>query len=103
MDELISRDAALACFKPDFKCPLWHFTGIRVALENVPTVDAVPVVRCKDCVCRTMWNDKLICSRISGVVDGYYHGGIDVVKPDDYCSYGKRQTAKPLDAKMNGA
>ena len=69
-------------------------------LRKQPTIDAVPVVRCKECVCSSRLDDQLICSRISEVMDGYYHGTVDVVKPDDYCSHGIRETAKPLDVKM---
>ena len=68
--------------------------------SNALTIDAVPVVRCKECVCCSRWNDQLVCSRISEVMDGYYHGTVDVVKPDDYCSHGIRETAKPIDVKM---
>ena len=71
-------------------------------IENAPTVDAVEVVRCKDCVCVSVWNDELVCSRIANVMDGYYHGTVDVVKPDDYCSYGIQRKAKPCNVKMDG-
>lgn len=54
------------------------------------------LVRCKDCVCSSMCDDQLICSRIADVMDGYYRGTAEVVKPDDYCSHGIRQKAKPL-------
>ena len=69
-------------------------------IASAPTIDAVPVVRCKECVCSSRLDDQLVCSRISEVMDGYYHGTVDVVKPDDYCSHGIRETAKPLDVKM---
>lgn len=59
-------------------------------------VEAEPVVRCKDCVCSSMLGNTLICERISNVMDGYYHGTVDVVKPDDFCSYGVRQKAKAI-------
>lgn len=62
--------------------------AVRAKISVAPSVDAVPVVRCGECVCCSLWNDQLICSRISDVMDGYYHGTIDVVKPDDYCSHG---------------
>lgn len=54
-------------------------------LKNAPTVDAVPVVRCKDCnMCK--------------IVE-YYGGGEKRVcrlfdrsmLPDDFCSYGERK------------
>ena len=69
-------------------------------VRDALTIDAVPVVRCKECVCSSRLDDQLVCSRISEVMDGYYHGTVDVVKPDDYCSHGIRETAKPIDVKM---
>jgi hypothetical protein len=102
MSDMISRSELLKLFPVDMENPLWHFTGIRAAIEAAPTIDAVPVVRCKDCVCVSGLNDDLICSRIRDVMDGYYHGTVDIVKPDDYCSYGKRRVAKCKGAVENG-
>lgn len=65
--------------------------------------DVEPVVRCKDCVCSLRLRDQLVCARISGGMDGYLYGSSDVVKPEDYCSFGIRQRAMPLDAKTDGA
>ena len=62
-------------------------------LDKQPTVDAEPV-RCDECVCCSMCDDQLICSRIADVMDGYYRGTVEVVNPDDYCSKGIRRTAK---------
>ena len=47
--DLISRRELLKLLPLDMENPLWHFTGIRAAIEAAPAVDAVPVVRCKDC------------------------------------------------------
>lgn len=62
-------------------------TGYEIhrVIDNAPTVDAVPVVRCKDCnMCK--------------IVE-YYGGGEKRVcrlfdrsmLPDDFCSYGERK------------
>ena len=57
--------------------------GCILELEEQPAVDAVEVVRCKDC--------------------GHYNGKACVTlpcnpivsrKPDDYCSYGRRRDVK---------
>lgn len=53
-----------------------------VCVATAPTIDAVPVVRCKDCVC--------------GIEDGWICGGPDLVPshptyPDAFCSYGERR------------
>ena len=51
-------------------------------IENAPTVDAVEVVRCKDCkhlgfkgLCDGVCNRKMV----------------GIVNPDDFCSYGERR------------
>ena len=45
-----------------------------------PTVDAVEVVRCKDCKRKNITEDGLMC-RIMCLY----------MKPDDFCSYGERE------------
>ena len=52
MSDMISRGELLKLFPVDMENPLWHFTGIRAAIEAAPTIAAVPVVRCKDCIYR---------------------------------------------------
>lgn len=74
---------------------------LEISDEALSAAGYEKVVRCKECVCCSRWNDQLVCSRISGVMDGYYHGTADVVKPDGYCSHGIRKTAKPIDARMD--
>ena len=53
-------------------------------IQNMPTVDAVPVVRCKDCVYwrEAVTNDKgfLICPA----------SGMEITE-SDFCSYGERE------------
>ena len=62
-------------------------TDIYSAIENAPTVDAVEVVRCKDCKHyhphnrSVKWNcKKNMCCR-SAIIS---------TPPDGYCSYGER-------------
>ena len=74
----------------------WYDNADRdeIALPIVaaaPTVDAVPVVRCKDCKhCRELNRKDL-------VEEAYADGVLwcmnqsDGVWPDDYCSYGERR------------
>lgn len=47
--DLISRDALLESFKRDFKPTLWEDKYIVQNIMSAPAVDAVEVVRCKDC------------------------------------------------------
>lgn len=62
-------------------CPLDEVSGV---IDEAPTVDAVPVVRCKGC----KWDrpdtllDKHWCSRLLGCME---------VRADDFCSYGERK------------
>jgi hypothetical protein len=58
-------------------------------LTYAPTVDAVEVCRCKDCI---HWYDKEeTCLKIysDGAVSPY---AWQFRKPDDFCSYGERRT-----------
>ena len=56
-------------------------------LLDAHTVDAVPVVRCKDC----LWyeNLPLICHLHSQFYDGGRYW--DMFRPDDFCSDGERK------------
>ena len=53
-------------------------------LANSPTVDAVEVVRCKDCKHRAIGDD--VCIHPNRIGDGYIE-----VKDDGFCSYGERK------------
>ena len=56
-------------------------------IDNAPTVDAVEVVRCKDCV------DCYAAKMRSGGIYFYQCLRNDIeVKQDDFCSYGERRT-----------
>ena len=81
---LIDADDALKRVKPyEPSDEEWIVTGgtalrlICKAIDNAPTVDAAPVVQCRDC-------DHLfgtLCA-VCGLLPR---------KPDDFCSYGKRK------------
>ena len=53
-------------------------------LEDMPTMDAVEIVRCKDCKHYEIHKPKVLenCER---------NGYIIPMKPDDFCSYGERK------------
>ena len=61
---------------------------LRYEIEKAPTIDAVPVVRCRDCMFR---------SGLTGVAPFMYHycqrgvGLSGEVKDDDYCPYGDKK------------
>lgn len=66
-----------------------------MAIDSLPAVDAVPVVRCGDCkrvYCRTYqdWQEPIYtCTHFRNK----WNTDFDMeVNPDDYCSYAKRRT-----------
>ena len=66
-------------------------SGVESVLEyaeQLPTVDAVPVVRCKEC--------KFIIDRDDGT-SGCYRNFMDSCKSDDFCSYGERRADNEAD------
>lgn len=77
---LIDADELLKYIQPEEMCS-------RFAVENALTVDAVPVIRCKDCKwykTNYSWNGKeyRIC-----VIDAYE----PVRQADDFCSRAERK------------
>ena len=70
------------CTKEDPVC------GSVMMVNELPTVDAVEVVRCKDCKYGFLTDDgSYSCDH----VDEYYGWGYRT-KADDFCSYGERRT-----------
>lgn len=63
------------------RCTFLSVEGIVAAINNSDTVDAVPVVRCKDC--KYYKPDEYECG-----CD--FAGGLPYVKAGDFCSYGER-------------
>ena len=64
----------------------YHLTNYAtLILREAPTVDAVEVVRCRECVGRPFWekghNDVPVC-----LLSGLY-----VKSEDDFCPYGERK------------
>ena len=68
----------------DFGGEFWDAAVLASDIKNAPTVDAVPVVRCKDCKHYEIHKPKVLenCER---------NGYIIPMKPDDFCSYGERK------------
>ena len=64
----------------------WAKENCLAEIDMAPTVDAVPVVRCKDCVNGTVFVNKQGAEYVDCVLDDY-----SVRKPTDYCSYGERK------------
>ena len=68
---------------PAAYCAGWN--GLIELIENAPTIDAVRVVRCRDCKFGD-WdsepNDAMVCMRTK---DGFWRSG------NDFCSFGERK------------
>ena len=72
----------------DFGGEFWDEAVLVSDIKNAPTVDAVPVVRCKDC--KHWHKDTVFCGYMpygeaSERVNWY---------ADDFCSYGERKEDK---------
>lgn len=70
---------------PAAYCAGWN--GLLGLIEKAPTVDAVVVTRCKDCIHCTRTTDR----DGSGLFCAIWGRGWHRVQPDDFCSYGERK------------
>ena len=82
---LINREALLSY------ADLWascgeHYTAedVIMMIKTAPTVDAVPVVRCKDCARCVPYKGVPICNKWRTFPE---------VESDDFCSYGEKEGA----------
>jgi hypothetical protein len=66
-------------------CPLDEVSGV---VDACPTVDAVPVVRCKDCV---YWDDDPDTYGADDGPKGKCMKSFETMYADDFCSYGERK------------
>ena len=55
-------------------------------IDKSPTIDAIPVVRCINCKYKGVLWRETICDHPNGM--------LHKVKPEDFCSYGKRKEDK---------
>ena len=85
---LINREVLLSFEKMDADlcatCGEHHTAeDVIMMIKTAPTVDAVPVVRCRECKWWQEDDDIGHCDNPDGL-DNY-------AKPDDFCSYGERE------------
>lgn len=68
-------------------CAGWN--GLIGMIENAPTIDAVEVVRCRDCKHRKKWKDEITwhCGNPE-----YGMATAVELQDDDFCSYGERRS-----------
>ena len=65
--------------------------AVKAVADAAPTVDAVPVVRCK--YCKHSYEgvaSRLMCGRCGRIINGIRVGG-NAVREDHFCSYGERR------------
>ena len=91
MARYINADEALRISKEGRFMWAYDLTDLEEFLTNVPSVDAVEVVRCKDCAkCELKVGGGYLCSRISFKWSGLMCGAVEV-KAGDFCSYGVKK------------
>ena len=76
----------------DLAAALGDVQTVRDILSDAPTIDAVPVVRCRDC----KWFNHYTMECESDDVATDHEGGASFsinFGPDDFCSYGQRKEA----------
>ena len=69
-------------------------TGLTIAknvIDNAPTVDAVEVVRCRDCKHHRTLRDRDMCAKNADMLNGR-EVGLRATRADDFCSRGERRT-----------
>ena len=93
---LINREALLSFEKMDADlcatCGEHHTAeDVIMMIKTAPTVDAVPVVRCSNCI---HWVTDDFGNRVCALFDVANSNGEPVsTKPDDFCSYGEKEGA----------
>lgn len=88
MGDLIDRSQAMMLLVGEAiaKYPRGFYYGLFAAaneIKELPAVDAVEVVRCKDCKHLRKDGAYIYCGRFHGMI---------VIRINDYCSYGERRT-----------
>ena len=63
-------------------------SGCMKHIDNAPTMNAVPVVRCKDCV---YWDDDPDTYGADDGPKGKCMKSFETMCADDFCSYGERK------------
>lgn len=103
MARLIDADNLIAEIKNQYCIGCDNYGGIRCRacwvddaiclIDDAPTVDAVEVVRCRDCKNYVKFESSLI----GEVMCCTGQGSVNIQKqPDDFCSYGERKDGDKL-------
>lgn len=109
--DLISRERLLDALGVAFKATdpkgekQLGYLNARLIARKIPSVDAVEVVRCKDCAHAGVIMNPSAAKRFDGAMnctlcrgdDGYGIYNTSIVYPDDYCSDGVRREGNAVD------
>ena len=76
----------------DFGRCMADLTSLKELLEDCTTVDAVEVVRCKDC--KFAYINSLSAKQEKALCNRHFNpdGNAAIMGADDFCSYGERRT-----------
>ena len=92
VDKLLYRKRKVMFFGLGQDDECWGFAVPVEEIDKAPTIDAVPVVRCRDC----KWFNHYTMECESDDVATDHEGGASFsinFGPDDFCSYGQRKEA----------
>ena len=81
-DELISRSALIAEYD---RVHVGAPGGARKLMQDAPAVEAVEVVRCKDCIHQRTTDGFYACHKFMG------ENVSIITNPNNYCSFGRRR------------
>ena len=98
MGECIEREATIKRIKEVYCVGCNSYSGVRCRacgtgdaidmIEDAPTVDAVVVTRCKDCV---HWDDDPDTYGADYGPKGKCMKSFETMRADDFCSYGEKK------------
>ena len=86
--KLIDAEKLKLAIRDDTEIDGRNYARMKMHINEANVVDAVEVVRCKDCTHYD--NDKCICNFHSEEPQIYATFSVDMT-PDDFCSYGERK------------
>ena len=73
-----------------------RFFGVVYDINDAPTVDAVPVIRCRECKHHRVLLGRDLCAKNAFMVNGI-EAGLKITGENDYCSYGEREENNGVD------
>ena len=85
---LIDANALMEAYLEEQKKP--GIYSIAKIIMDAPTVDAVEVVRCENCIYRSQYADKNGNYKCGGILTEDEETAL-MVKPDFFCAYGERK------------